>query len=312
MSSTATPAVVGTLLAACCADVPAVDPCQEVPSPLTLVDESAALMASDPLPNDVAIDESHIFWVDYFAGMIRRASKDGEDVITLGTTRLPQRLTIDADNVYWIAGDGAVGQVGRNGGPAIEIAPPTVDEAGHAVATDSANIYWIEGSRLMKRSKLGTPAVELTANAFGVGHGSLVQDRDNIYFASVDRGRYAIRRIPKDGGPSQILATFDLPFYIGGDQQNVFAAGLHGLWRVPMEGPGFTLLYSGELRVRSLVSDGTHLYLSNGGRILRLPADGGAPTLIACTQSALHVAVDATHVYWNDEHASSIMSAPKF
>lgn len=63
--------------------------------------------------------------------------------------------------------------------------------------------------------------------------------------------------------------------------------------------PPVETIATGFVGPRHIVKDDAFVYLSDGGKVLRLPSTGGAPEVFAAPPSAPDaLAIDGTHVYW--------------
>jgi hypothetical protein len=60
-------------------------------------------IVSDISPNQIAKDDTHIYWTDYYGGTIYKADLDSGAVVLLAAAQVePSSLTVDANSVYWI------------------------------------------------------------------------------------------------------------------------------------------------------------------------------------------------------------------
>jgi hypothetical protein len=99
---------------------------------------------------------------------------------------------------------------------------------------------------------------------------------DATYVYWVNRGAVPVddvRRVPKSGGPTIILAT----------AQNDYG------------------------QIEDLAVDATHVYWTTEYKVMRTPIGGGAPSIVAITPGpAWGVSVDDTHIYFSDYTAPGV------
>lgn len=313
------------LLAAACSESeplpPLPDPCADVPAAHVLVVEETQ-PASHPLPNDVAVDERYVYWVDFFADKVRRIRKDGSYVETLANDGAPQRVAVDDQSVYWIGGLGDVSSVSKTGGSVTLWSASSGCRirfpCGEAIAVDTDSVYWIADARLMARAKQNGMPKEVATQ--GLYTNDLLVDQTHIYWGAVvfDGTFYsAVRASPKSGGPFQTLAMFAEDQAGGGwpmaaDALNIYVARSDGIWRVPKDASGPVQVSQGPLSPRGVATDGANVYVTENDRVLRVSTIGGEHAAIACDQqAALRITVDDSSVYWNAEWADAIVETRK-
>jgi len=186
-------------------------------------------------------------------------------------------LVSDGANVFFAeaeAGFGRILKISSAEGSISEIAKGT-DQDLSKVAIDSQAVYWLASNSLLKAPLSGGAPIEL-ATTTGPGTGNvwgLASDGKYVYWS--DRNNYkgdhantgAIRRVSTNGGAVETVAS------------NL---------------PG---------RPWDIVVDETHVYwvinAERDGGIMRVSKTGGTPFMVVAGQrSAVHLAADATHIYW--------------
>ena len=149
-----------------------------------------------------------------------------------------------------------------------------------------------------------------------------VADAGAVYFLEDDvlEDELRVHRIDRETGAVEHVATLDLDDVtvlrpqLAVDDAFVYVGADIGLWRVPVTGGEPEQLVADD--IDDLAQDETHLYWSTaypgGGdfdlQLRRLPKAGGDPEILfddppGSATMALNavVAVDGTHVYWNDD-----------
>jgi hypothetical protein len=220
-------------------------------------------------PRHVALDNTHVFYVDSKNAHVGQLNKDGSAKVdlALGGTKnnYPQGLAIDGTNVYWGGIDGVLFRCAIGG---CANAPTGVANTTsfRDLVVDATNVYWIEDTspnRIKVASKTGTNQ-NGTQLASAASFNRLAQDTDYLY-ASGDDG--TIRRIAKSNGA---LTT-------------VGQAAASSL---------------------SIAVDGTSVYFSDGddpASINRAAKTGGANgTPLAASQHHPYggIAYDANNLFW--------------
>jgi hypothetical protein len=228
-----------------------------------------------------AIQDARLYWATGGAedggptsGTIASVPVEGGDV-----TLLVSRVNTDAvvagaialadQNVFWLSEDDDVGapmRVPLSGGAPVTVAP-NQSVAAPAIVTDGTNVYWLTQDSVMKTEIDGGLSSTLADNqpgavdlAVGAGVVSwIVQSPDD----------------PEDAG-----VLWSTPA-TGGDPLTPYVVSSSGLF-VPQH----------------IVADGTTVYVTDRDGVKKVPADGGAPTLLAEVPDAEWLAIDATSVYW--------------
>jgi hypothetical protein len=177
-------------------------------------DKSNCLGSTITLAADHAVDVSpqgdHVFWAaeNDSGGMsgIMMADKQGGAAIQIASAGMPDRLAVDAENVYWIdrglPAQGSLMKAPIAGGPTTRLA--ALDSAVlTALALDADHVYFLTGSgQLFAVQKSGGPAKVLLSD-LGVAPSGLATDETNLYVTGSD----SLLRMPVGGGPVIVLTT---------------------------------------------------------------------------------------------------------
>jgi hypothetical protein len=131
---------------------------------------------------------------------------------------------------------------------------------------------------------------------------AIAVDRSHVYWATAGCDEGSIRRVPKCGGPVEVLASDEPnPRAIAIDDERVYyydACGSGLLRSVPKAGGpirdyAITVMDSG----RALAVGGEDLYFSDYG-LLRIPKTGGAQTTLNATDYVYAIAADARGAFF--------------
>jgi hypothetical protein len=155
-------------------------------------------LAAGNAPHDVAVDASYVYWIQQAApafGVVKTPIAGGASVQLAVTDPVePMGIALDADNVYFMTGDGKVLKVSKNGGPTIVL----LGDVGwfpHGLATDGTNVYVGSNGGLFRVPVGGGPAAWLFPSIDGGTASDIALDDTSVYIA--DRGRDAIIRVAK-------------------------------------------------------------------------------------------------------------------
>jgi hypothetical protein len=148
-----------------------------------------------------------------------------------------------------------------------------------AIALGATDVFWIDQftAKIMKAPKTGGAPTELVAS-FNGNIMVLEADDDSVYYLDYD-----------DGGP--------------------------GVFKVPVGGGNAVRLATGQGQLDALALDATHVYWADhvetgGVRLVKVPIDGGEPTLLHAelygNTLSVDLAVSPSGVYWNGDFATGL------
>jgi hypothetical protein len=192
----------------------------------------------------------------------------GDDLAPLASD--PRCLAVDSNNVYFATAD-TLSSVPKAGGATKVLAGGRTTIG--ACVTDGVNLYFTDGSAL-----LAVPVGGGTVTPFGVLGGSMARlalTSDRVLASVEDASPSVLRSFQKSDGTATVLFT-------AAAQADAGAAG----------------------RLQGLTTDGPDVYvahvLASSFQLLRMPASGGAPVVVAggpVTTPVTTLAVDATYLY---------------
>jgi len=285
---------------------------------MTLYDDPGA-------PNDMAIDNEFVYWVNYQDGKLQRISKAGGTPLLLA--RFPQFsahfLDVDGSHVYVDDGDDRIVRIPKEGGAPEVLTEPQFNP--QSIRVDASGIYWLTGTSLVgSEGSVVTTALaggqtRALTQAKYVGPGKLTLDADNVYFSIYDQfgeGRGSVYRVAKTGGAPEVAIATGLtsPYalvVVGPDLFVTTGASTGqqgGILRFPKTGVGLppsASLVDSQLGLIALASDGQSLFWLvtvgslYGGSVMSVPIAGGSPRVLSNPEQLdVALAVDDTYVYW--------------
>lgn len=196
---------------------------------VTILDDGKNLPQAET--GGIASDEKFVYWNS--GGKILRIAKDGGNPETIASENvgIGIDMAIDDEKIYW-ANHGyyspnsptkpsPIYTVTKQGGKT-EIFADGQNVPGDVLA-DEKYVYWHTVNSILKQAKSGGK-LEIVYQGKDEGVDELAQDAENLYFGSRGAGesRWALRKIPKNGGePQTLVKTFSLkPFVV--DDANVY------------------------------------------------------------------------------------------
>ena len=303
-------------------------------STLTPAPAGAIVLSEHGAPRFIAVDDERVYWSDTKEKVLLSQSKKGGAIMRLSSAEgkyEPMQLTLDADRVYWFERRfnrmGRLRSVPKGGGAITELRE--VGEVWDLVVDPAAGgrLYWSwglaediddDGVRQVELPSIPKTGGELEGYLGDRGLFGPALDATHFYYVAweddgVSRpfGRawvYALYRVPRSGGKSELVATGDCE-HVALQGAFAYCADRHELWRVAKAGGSKQVLWKGSREagdyVRDLAVDADHAYFttspssSRRGRVLRVPTAGGAVEVVAEGQpQPVGIALDGAYVYW--------------
>lgn len=273
-----------------------------------------------------AVDGTHAYWAESHVdiGQLWRVPKYGGEPTPIGpagAAAVASGIAVDADTLYWAiyGDDGRILKAPKGGGT-----PVVVANGQHRVTdllADGGDLFWLaEGSMLsdyidgqvMTLRQGDTVAKALAADQSNVI--SLTLSAEHIYWAErFPPGnpvtKSVIRRVARAGGSPGVVAECNGLRGVGVDDDTVYYADEHGLWRKPQAGGVATPVAAGDFRAIRIVPWGGCVYFNDYGTFRRVSKQGGEPVTLgggfppAVGGSWLAMGVDDGAVYWVEDNA---------
>jgi hypothetical protein len=166
----------------------------------------------------------------------------------------------------------------------------------------------------------GPPLVAAVIGGAGPTTNRLAINSTSVYLAVTELGQ--IRMTPIGGGKTQVIARGSTGerFIFASDDDLVWSYSSNSkdsgtLNRSGPDGKDAAVLATTE-PIQSVLVEPGFIYFSttsgSGGRILRIPRDGGPTTVLACDEfhQPLAIAVDSESLYWGDKDTAGIWKVP--
>jgi hypothetical protein len=201
---------------------------------------ASTLAVARSFPQDIVVDETHVYWTEFQADIVRRVPVGGGDPVDFVVGQpWPRHLALDATHVYWAATQYDVNmtvlsvslvKAPKDGGTPTIIMP--MESGPYAIAVDATHVYWHSYDSIMKVPKDGGAVTQL-AYAQAEYPGSIAVDAANVYWAAEG----SLMTLPIGGGRLTILVSGADPMRSGqvavGAGSVYFADGSR-LWRVEL------------------------------------------------------------------------------
>jgi hypothetical protein len=194
------------------------------------------------------------------------------------------------------------------------------DDAFTAMAVDDTTLYLGRNGHIFSMPKTGgTPkAIFDEAPENQSDTSGMAVDDQYVYFTGT--GAKTLSRLPKTGGPRQILATLEYPMEIAIDDTDVYVAVNDvGIARVPKAGGDVMTIASGQRLPQSIalagdtvyfgVADPTDYQAGPNGAIRAVPKNGGDVTdvVTGVTGQPWHLALTNDAIFYVDYKTRSLM-----
>lgn len=245
----------------------------------------------------VAVDGTHIYWVDLDTGAIARAKLDGSDIENefITATDNPKGVAVDAEHVYWTnaaeeKGEGTIGRakLGASGAEGVEQSFIAAAGNPYAMEVNAEHVYWTNSAlNGQAKSFIGRAKVDGT-------------EADNEFLEVFGEGE-RLPGIALDGSHIYWMGTNPLDISIIG------RADLDGSNYIP----GFLSIAANqeaerEPHGRGIAVNGSHLYwsaqaTSDIGRAKLNGDEAASEKQLKFIKDANHpqgLAVDSSHIYW--------------
>jgi hypothetical protein len=256
---------------------------------------------------------------------------DGRCVQTIATVEGGAfGMTLDADNVYFIAyaetggspGHGGVDKVAKTGGAVT----PLVSILGlpTGIAVRGTDVYYGAGKSLMKVPIAGgAPKIVTTSGGFiqwvAANTADVVYVADsgaNSQSGTVEKASPTVTDpviLAKELAPPFAVALDDTSAYWTTNESVNFPQTSSTVMKIGLNGGTPVPLASAQVSSLAIAADQTTVYWVSNEGVFAVPSAGGQVRTIATQSSVNYLAIDATSVYWlaGSLQGASVMKAPK-
>ena len=261
----------------------------------------------------ITIDSDNVYFTEYgtgdyplqYDGNVKKVPifGGGVDVLVDGDNT-PWRITVDSEDVYYIAHDvGRIMKVSKDGG-ATEILAGGLNHPWD-LAVDSDYVYFTErDSGYIKRVPKSGGVTETLASANRPN--GIAIDSNYVYFTERDAGN--IKKVSLTGGAVETIASGlnSMLFSITVDSDYVYFIEKNSngrVGKVPKDGGSVTILASDQNAPFFAETDPDYVYYTEAGagNVKRVAKSGGSvETLASGFDNPEGIAVDFNYVYFSD------------
>jgi hypothetical protein len=274
----------------------------------------------------LAVDRQSAYWIDEVDGSLQRAPKRGGVTMDVvpgnGNAFAPgSSVAVDNTDVYWTSAPASgagkalsLTRQDKNGGKPTVVASAGVGPL-QCVVLDDLNMYWVQGSAVMRAPKSG--GLPLPVAGGQTGAGTVAVDDTFIYWslAGTEKAQFAdgaIAAAPKKGGGAKVLVKgAEHAYNVLVDDKNLYWQNVDKIMKAPKAGGAEAVLAPAGGPIGDIAIDDAFVYFTlpgtgTDGVVGRVSKDGGQPTVLASGQTMpAGIAVDATSVFWTCKGTSA-------
>ena len=267
----------------------------------------------------LAIDRMSAYWIDETEGSLQRAPKRGGVTMDLyagnGVAFAPgSSVAVDNTDVYWTSamatGGGkttTLSRADKNGGK-----PTVVSSIGagalQCVVLDDLNMYWVQGSAVMRAPKSGGMPLPVAGGQAGAD--CVAVDEQFIYWSisGSEKAQFAdgaiVAASKKGGGAKVLVKGAEHALNVLVDDKNLYWQNADKIMKAPKTGGTEAVLAPAGGPIGDIAIDDAFVYFTlpgtgTDGTVGRVSKDGGTPAILASGQTLPRgIAIDATSVYW--------------
>ena len=181
------------------------------------------------LPEELAVDGQHIYWVNNGTNTIGRSNLDGSEVnqAFITTASSPIGLAVDAQHIYWTnGGSNTIGRANLEGG---EVNQSFITGANgvFGVAVDGQHIYWTNGgSGTIGVANLDGSGVNQGLITGISGPRGVAIDGQHIYWTNVVTGMIGVANLDGTGVNQSFITGASSPNWLAVDAQHIYWTNL--------------------------------------------------------------------------------------
>jgi hypothetical protein len=286
------------------------------------------LVTNPKFPGGIALDSDNLYWGD--GNGINQVPLGGGAHSPLGNLSHAWGLALLGGMIYATDFQLSVWGVPVSGGSAVKIADSPSGLV-MALAADASNVYfttWSNGaggtSGVIEQAPIGGGGPTLSLGSIDYGRSqrapvspwpfNVSVQGDHVYWTNPGSGDAsgAVMRALIGGGTPEAIASPQLyPWAIATDATYVYWTNLGtegnnftdgAVMKMPLAGGTATFVVASLTAPNTIALDATQIYFSsNSTSVSRVPITGGNPTPLGSVNgvSPVHLAVDATSVYWS-------------
>jgi hypothetical protein len=274
-------------------------------------------------PFDVAVRGGYVYWSElveefctstdpFSQGSLKRVSVSGGTVETLYSSCdfSPANIAVDSDWVYAVDWHGdRIVRISIKGGTPQEIAKANGAIYHRGLEVDDTFVFWADDDGLKRATKDGLSTVTLVTTDVN----DLTTDVSHVYWSGGEIGSASIKRVGKNGGASQTLASgLNYPRDLAVDESFVYWADSDSIRRMPKIGgaaaPTTSYSNSGTQVAHLAVRDSRLFWTETdsagsigSGKVRSASKTGGAQSSIATGLSGPGgINIDGQYAYWGD------------
>lgn len=278
------------------------------------------LATAGNLPHSLAVDATHLYWIEDTTGIVARVPKAGgarEEVS--GGDPSSKWLNVDDSSVYWNTSTAnTVMKAPKAGGKADVLVNIMLSaNGGHHLTQDATHLYWGEMGEIIRVPKAGGNYEVAWSGSGSVG--DLAVDDKNVYFGNGFFVYFAPlgMMLPMEMGLGSGELEAAKTVVLMGDTV-ILACGLTSMKttvvrtipKPPAMGM-FTELGQIEGDPIEMAADAQNVYCATTKGIYKVAAAGGTPELVVDSAVVSGFAADDKNLYWGDSETKALMSAAK-